>query len=127
MRGCSVLTRPSRISGKPVTCATSVTATPCSASSRAVPPVERILYFCRCRNSASSSTPVLSDTLISACGVIVGFLWQDLFENGGRSGLAQCVVARLAAAVALLLRRRRHGLNRSLLQRQRRNSIKRQR
>ena len=40
MRGCSVFTRPSSISGKPVTSATSVTARPASASSRAVPPVD---------------------------------------------------------------------------------------
>ena len=40
--GCSVFTRPSSISGKPVTSATSTTGTPDSRSSFAVPPVERI-------------------------------------------------------------------------------------
>ena len=38
--GCSVFTRPSSISGKPVTSATSRTARPASRSARAVPPVE---------------------------------------------------------------------------------------
>jgi len=41
--GCSVFTRPSRISGNPVTRATSVTAMPRSLRARAVPPVERIV------------------------------------------------------------------------------------
>jgi hypothetical protein len=40
MRGCRVLTRPSSISGKPVTSDTSVTGRPASASSLAVPPVD---------------------------------------------------------------------------------------
>ena len=40
IRGWSVLTRPSSISGKPVTAATSVTGRPASRSVRAVPPVE---------------------------------------------------------------------------------------
>ena len=39
-RGCSVLTRPSSISGKPVTSAMSRTASPASASALRVPPVE---------------------------------------------------------------------------------------
>ena len=38
--GCSVLTRPSMISGKPVNSLTSVTVNPASRSTRAVPPVE---------------------------------------------------------------------------------------
>ena len=40
MRGWSVLTRPSSISGDPVTAATSVTGSPASRRARAVPPVE---------------------------------------------------------------------------------------
>ena len=40
MRGCSVLTRPSIISGKPVTAATSVTLRPASLKAFEVPPVE---------------------------------------------------------------------------------------
>ncbi len=39
-RGCRVLTRPSSISGEPVTAATSVTGRPASRSVRAVPPVD---------------------------------------------------------------------------------------
>src|ERR1700712_4467411 len=65
--GCSVLTRPSSISGKPVCAATSVTARPASASSRAVPPVESRVKPSAASSRASSTTPVLSDTEISAC------------------------------------------------------------
>ena len=64
--GCSVFTRPSSISGNAVTCATSVTGRPCSASSLAVPPVEISLMPSACRARAKSTTPVLSDTEISA-------------------------------------------------------------
>src|SRR5690242_12171321 len=65
--GCSVLTRPSSISAKPVCAATSVTATPASASSFAVPPVERRRTPSVASARASSTTPVLSETEISAC------------------------------------------------------------
>ena len=60
--GCSVLTRPSSISGKPVWSATSVTGSPLSASSLAVPPVDRSLTPKACKSLASSTMPVLSDT-----------------------------------------------------------------
>ena len=40
--GCSVLTRPSSISGNPVTESTGVTATPAAARAAAEPPVDRI-------------------------------------------------------------------------------------
>ena len=53
MRGCSVFTRPSIISGKPVTALTSVTARPASASVLAVPPVERISTPCAASARAS--------------------------------------------------------------------------
>src|SRR5262245_8596767 len=66
MRGCSVLTRPSSISGKPVTCATSVTGSPASASSLAVPPVDTSATPRWCSARAKSTTPVLSDTEINA-------------------------------------------------------------
>src|SRR5947209_6323496 len=67
MAGCSVLTRPSSISGKPVCVATSVTASPASASSLAVPPVESRSMPSALSSRASSTTPVLSETEISAC------------------------------------------------------------
>ena len=60
--GCRVLTRPSSISGKPVSSATSVTGRPCSASSLAVPPVEMSFTPRACRLRASSTIPVLSET-----------------------------------------------------------------
>src|SRR6266568_3043906 len=54
---------------------------PCSASSLAVPPVDRILILNRASPRANSASPVLSDTLTSgdrlvACGSI-----QDNFEH----------------------------------------------
>src|ERR1700722_12917235 len=64
--GCRVLTRPSIISGKPVYSATSITVSAASRSSRAVPPVERISTPRAASARASSATPLLSDTEISA-------------------------------------------------------------
>src|SRR5688572_2611790 len=61
-RGCSVLTRPSMISGKPVYAETSVTGRPASVSVRAVPPVLRISTFRATRARAKSTRPVLSET-----------------------------------------------------------------
>ena len=65
-RGWSVFTRPSIISGKPVTWATSTTATPASSSAAAVPPVDRSSTPCPASAFASPTRPVLSDTEISA-------------------------------------------------------------
>src|SRR5947208_13048297 len=67
MRGCSVFTRPSSISGKPVTSATSVTGSPASASSLAVPPVDSSLTPAPCSSRANSTMPVLSETESRAC------------------------------------------------------------
>ena len=59
-RGCSVLTRPSRHSGKPVRSSTGVTGTPAAAILAAVLPVETISTPAACSPDASSSRPVLS-------------------------------------------------------------------
>src|SRR6185503_7201896 len=64
--GWSVLTRPSSISGKPVCADTSVTRTPSFSSSLAVPPVETICTPSAARARANSTTPDLSETLMSA-------------------------------------------------------------
>ena len=64
--GCSVLTRPSRHSGKPVTSSTAVTGTPASAMAAAVLPVLTISTPHLCSAPARSASPVLSYTLISA-------------------------------------------------------------
>ena len=65
--GCSVLTRPSRISGKPVTSSTVVTG---DAGARRcgprVPPVETSSTPAACSAAASSTRPVLSETLTRA-------------------------------------------------------------
>ena len=65
-RGCSVLTRPSRHSGNPVTSSTRVTGTPASAIRRAVDPVETISTPAACSPVARSSRPALSNTLTRA-------------------------------------------------------------
>src|SRR5258705_8679648 len=64
--GCSVLARPSSISGKPVCADASVTRTPYYSSSFAVPPVERICTPSAASPRQTSTTPVLSETLTSA-------------------------------------------------------------
>ena len=64
--GCSVLTRPSIISGKPVTSETLTTGRPASASALAVPPVETRARSRGRQAAAKGTRPVLSDTLSSA-------------------------------------------------------------
>src|SRR5262245_11273331 len=71
MAGCSVFTRPSSISGKPVTVETEVTASPASMSMRAVPPVEINSKPRAASPRARSTIPVLSDTLSRALGINV--------------------------------------------------------
>src|SRR6056297_504090 len=66
IRGCSVLTRPSSISGKPVYSATSSTGMPHCSRCRRVPPVLKIRTPARCKPSAKSAKPNLSLTLIRA-------------------------------------------------------------
>src|SRR5436190_23852153 len=62
--GCIVLTRPSSISGNPVTSETSRTGMPFSRIIRAVPPVEIISAPSSLRKRAKSMIPVLSVTLM---------------------------------------------------------------
>src|SRR5919202_565509 len=64
--GWSVLTRPSRISGKPVSSEIDLAPTPPSTSERSVPPVEKISTPCCSRPRANGTTPVLSETLMIA-------------------------------------------------------------
>src|SRR4051794_7112091 len=66
MRGLSVLTRPSRISGKPVYSSIARDSIPAAARNLAVPPVETISTPSSARPRAKSTTPRLSDTVISA-------------------------------------------------------------
>src|SRR5450631_4522437 len=85
--GCSVFTRPSIISGKPVCSATSVTTTPFSLRSWAVPPVERICTPCVSSARASSTTPVLSETLMRARLI---FVIGRPREDGGPAWIPVC-------------------------------------
>eukprot|EP01136_Pigoraptor_vietnamica_P010839 Opistho-1_new@48974 len=86
--GCSVFTRPSSISGKPVSSAASVTGRPWSASSLAVPPVEMSLMPRPCRACANSTMPVLSETEMSAfmavCREVLfeKFVFNEFFAQG---------------------------------------------
>src|SRR6185437_17052290 len=70
--GWSVFTRPSIISGKPVNSETSVTTTPFSLRSCAVPPVERISTPWVRSALAKSTSPVLSEALRSARRILMG-------------------------------------------------------
>src|SRR5215470_5399303 len=75
--GWSVLTRPSSISGNPVTSETSSTGTPESRRSLAVPPVDRTCTPSPARPRAKSTTPVLSCTLRSArLTLLIGSPWS---------------------------------------------------
>src|SRR5512139_2809797 len=71
--GCSVLTRPSSISGKPVYSLTSITARPASRSALAVPPVESSSTPALASVRAKSTRPVLSDTESRARCI---FIWR---------------------------------------------------
>ena len=66
IRGCRVLTRPSSISGKPVTSATSVTSRPSERNARAVPPVETSSKPIPASARANGTRPLLSETDSSA-------------------------------------------------------------
>ena len=64
--GCSVLTRPSIISGNPVTSEMPMTGSPAAASALAVPPVDTSSKPRPARAAAKATSPVLSETLRSA-------------------------------------------------------------
>src|SRR5689334_22877 len=64
--GTRVLTRPSKISGKPECSDTSLTTTPASRSALADPPVERISTPWAASACANGTKPDLSETEISA-------------------------------------------------------------
>ena len=97
-RGCSVLTRPSSISGKPVCSATSVTGSPASASSLAVPPVESSATPSACSARARSTTPVLSETEIRLHGVMA--CAHGVAGCGGRRGRARASLDQLVVDAA---------------------------
>src|SRR3954470_19320076 len=64
--GLIVLTRPSSISGNPVSASIGRVSMPASARCLAVPPVDTISTPSERRQRAKSAMPVLSDTVISA-------------------------------------------------------------
>src|SRR4051794_2709343 len=79
--GCSVFTRPSSISGNPVSSEISFTATPFSRSNFAVPPVEISSTPRPASLRAKSTSPVLSVTLRRARLI---FDMNASVKNGGR-------------------------------------------
>src|ERR1035441_8995531 len=81
MVGCKVLTRPSSISGNPVTSLTSATGMPASRIRRAVPPVEMSSAPMAARAEANSRMPVLSVTL-SSTREIFAIYWHDNTRHG---------------------------------------------
>src|SRR5690606_31329061 len=87
--GCSVLTLPSIISGKPVSSATSRTARPSFSMAARVPPVETSSTPSSASWRAAASRPVLSDREISAR------TGRTASGEGGKSGAAG--MARLLA------------------------------
>src|SRR6185437_11871781 len=77
--GCKVLTRPSMISGKPVSSLISRTGTPASRSVFALPPVETNSTPSACNAWPRSAMPLFSETLSSArrTGITEEFLAGD--------------------------------------------------
>src|SRR5438270_5555998 len=96
--GCKVLTRPSSISGEPVTAATSVTGSPASASVRAELPVETSATPRSMSARANGTMPLLSLTEISARRIGRG-------PVVGESGMAALLIDRMRAGIE----RRRGG------------------
>src|SRR5665647_1387312 len=80
--GCMVLTRPSSISGKPVTSSTSVTGIPESLSSLAVPPVEMTWTPMSVSPFANDSKPLLLNTEIRARWTFTGTLLRMDYPRG---------------------------------------------
>src|SRR5665647_2180368 len=80
--GCMVLTRPSSISGKPVTSSTSVTGIPESLSSFAVPPVEMTWTPMSVSPFANDSKPLLLNTEIRARWTFTGTLLRMDYPRG---------------------------------------------
>src|SRR6218665_1319742 len=82
--GCSVLTRPSSISGHCVSSGTSVTGRPWPASSLAVPPGDNSPMPSACRACANSTMPVLSETDRSAFMRLDEIRWWEFERSGCR-------------------------------------------
>src|SRR4030065_2612872 len=87
--GCSVLTLPSSISGKPVYSLTSITVRPASRSALAVPPVDSSSTPALARARAKSTGPVLSDTERRArLMVMMGLVGEAVFAHFFAQGVA---------------------------------------
>src|SRR5204863_9452978 len=93
--GCSVLTRPSIISGKPVTADTLVTGSPAPLNARAVPPVDTSSKPRAARPRPRSIRPLLSDTLNKALGI--GGKVQYYLSDAGRAWRRKGKAAQSAA------------------------------
>src|SRR4051812_29275927 len=99
--GCIVFTRPSSISGKPVTSETSRTGTPFSRIIRAVPPVETISAPSSLSARAKSMIPVLSVTLMRTRPIAISR--TITLKCGLRRALAAAELQRTSLVVAPIL------------------------
>src|SRR5262245_55076396 len=116
MSGWRVLTRPSIISGKPVTADTLVTGRPASAKARAVPPVDTSSKPRATRPRPKSVSPVLFDTLSRALGIgtkvqyylcDAGRAWRRKGKAAKVCGLFFCSVTDEPLGAGLLTQPRR--------------------
>src|SRR4249919_2088262 len=91
--GCSVLTRPSIISGEPVSSTTSITLRPASVNAFAVPPVETSSTPRWASCDANAMSPALSDTDNRARLMRRGWLLMthELAYQAGESVFANAV------------------------------------
>src|SRR5262245_2470907 len=88
--GCSVLRRPSIISGKPVSSETSRTASPAALSAAAVPPVDTSSTPWPASAFANSTMPALSDTDRRARRIFMASpILSDLFQRPRYFGVAE--------------------------------------
>src|SRR5437867_96685 len=106
MLGCSVLTRPSIISGKPVTSEMLVAASPASVNARAVPPVDTSSKRRAARPRAKSTIPVLSETLRRALGIIAEFQYYRSSTPGGPGAVRERAAGRGLFLCPLFFQRR---------------------
>src|SRR5690348_13519922 len=80
--GCMVLTRPSSISGKPVTSATSRTGTPESRMSLAVPPVEITSTPNSSVKARAKDTMFVLSVTLSSARVMMGMNYSVYYRGG---------------------------------------------
>ena len=107
--GCSVFTRPSSISGKPVSSATSFTGSPSARSAAAVPPVEISSTPISCSARANATRPVLSETESSARRIFCSPVMPPVPQRTRSTAHLISLLPKVAATQHDLHRRARPG------------------